>query len=82
MGEDYLKTVKTERCQIFLLLKTRQHLNGHYFQIQNLSFHKNNEGKTFITVIEKNINIITTYIQTFTYITARFRMKASVGKTK
>ena len=55
MGLDYLKTAEKE-----------PQLDGHYFLIDNLSFHKNSEGKIFIIAIEKNINIITNYIQTFT----------------
>ena len=58
-GEIISKLLKIGRCQIFYLLKTSQHLDEHYLQIDNLSYYKNRKGKIFITVTEKNINIIT-----------------------
>ena len=55
MGENYLKTAENEPA-----------LDGHYLLTEDLKSHRNSEGKIFITVIEKNVNIITNCIQTFT----------------
>ena len=67
-GKIFSKLVKIERCQIFYLLKTSQHLDGHYLLIDNLSFPENGEGKNIYNCHRKNINIITNCIQTLTYI--------------
>ena len=69
MGEDYFKTAGNWTASYVLF-------------IENKPAFRWGKGRIFITVIEKNINIITNCIQIFTSIASRFRMKAWVGKKK